>query len=285
MDLNRISVFVKVVEARSFTAAAKALGLPKSSVSRSVSQLEDALGVRLLQRTTRTLHLTDAGQAYYETVARALVGIEEANAAAADLDKTPRGTIRMTAPVDVGTALLAEGFDLALRAGRLGDSSLVARRVGPSELALYASEPYLARRGAPKRVADLASHDCVVFRPTGERTRWVLNGPTGPEAVEVTGPVAADDFAFIVRAVEGGAGIGLLPSFLSAQCERGVVRSKLRRILPEHAVRGSYMHIVHPGSRYMPQRVALFRDFLCAELAKTPLNPAWGGAAALTSAP
>lgn len=297
MDLNRIAVFAKVVEAGSFTAAGKALGLPKSSVSRSVAQLEEALGVRLLQRTTRTLHLTDAGQTYYETVARALSGIEEANAAAAALDRTPRGTVRMTAPVDVGIALLAdivasftkkhpgirvemvltsrvvdlvgEGFDLALRAGKLGDSSLVARRVGPTETALFASSGYLARKGTPKRLADLADHDCIVFRPTGERTRWTLHGPKGQETVEVTGPIAADDFAFVQRALERGAGIGLLPSFLCAQSSS---RAKLLRVLPEYAMQGAHLHVVQPGSRYLPQRVALLREHLLTELANGPVG-------------
>ncbi len=152
MDLNHVAVFARVVELESFTAAAKQLGLPKSSVSRTVTRLEDELGVRLLQRTTRKLHLTEAGQAYYERARASLTGLEEAASAATNLSAEPRGTVRMSAPADMGIMnlgdlvarfvrkyplvhveislssrfvdLVAEGFDLALRAGKMADSKL-----------------------------------------------------------------------------------------------------------------------------------------------------------------
>src|SRR5690349_2158359 len=146
MDLNHIAVFVRVVELESFTAAARALGLPKSSVSRTVTRLEDELGVRLLQRTTRQLHLTDAGHAFFESARRSLSELEEASCNVADLGKAPRGVVRITCPLDIGIVslpdivqafvqkypkvhielslssrvvdLVADGFDLALRAGK-----------------------------------------------------------------------------------------------------------------------------------------------------------------------
>jgi DNA-binding transcriptional LysR family regulator len=161
MDLNRVSAFVRVVHDGSFTAAARALGLPKSSISRSVAQLEQDLGIRLLHRTTRQLHLTDAGAAFYERVSRALGDIDEATTAASDTQAELSGVVRVTAPVDLGVwslasiiarfvrkhpkirvelsltgrvvDLVAEGFDFAVRAGPLRDSSLIARRVGALE--------------------------------------------------------------------------------------------------------------------------------------------------------
>lgn len=287
MDLNRVAIFVRVVDERGFTAAARALHLPKSSVSRAVTLLEQELGVRLLQRSTRTVTLTEAGAAFYERASRGLVAIEDAGAAVADMEASLRGPIRITAPVDVGTWMIApavarfvrrhpsvhidvvltarlvnlveEGFDLALRAGPLRDSSLIARKVGETISALYASPRYLARRGAPANVADLASHPCISFRPTRGRATWTLTGPAGPERVEVAGPVGADDFSFVRRVVLSGAGIGLLPSFA---CGRAVARGQLVRVLPEYYVPGAPIHVVYPSARYMPQRVARFRDFL-----------------------
>src|SRR5208283_5545877 len=166
---------------------------------------------------TRSLHLTDAGHAYYQQVARALSGLDEAQAAVSDMQAKPRGLVRVTAPVDVGVNMVAglvarfvrqnpdiqvemvltgrvlnlveEGVDLAVRAGKLDDSSLVARRVGMVEARLLAAPGYLRRRGTPKRVADLASHDCVLFRARRGRATLELTGPHGVETVDVQGRV------------------------------------------------------------------------------------------------
>src|SRR5262249_55152386 len=184
IDLNRIRLFARVVEAESFTAAARDAGLPKSSVSRAIAALERDLAVRLIHRTTRRLQPTEAGRAYYQSGARAPAGIDEATAAAAELQDIPRGTVRLTAPTDLGDRLLPhilvgfaarypevrvdvvltqrfvdlvhEGIDLALRVGRLGDSRLVARPPGPGRAGGFASRRDLARRGVPRPVAALA---------------------------------------------------------------------------------------------------------------------------------
>jgi DNA-binding transcriptional LysR family regulator len=285
--LNHVAVFVRVVETGSFTAAGAALGLPKSSVSRSVSRLELELGVRLLQRTTRSVHLTDAGHAYYQRVARALSGLEEAQSAVSDMQASPSGLVRLTAAVDIGVNILAglvarfvrkhptihvelvltgrivnlvdEGVDLAVRAGKLDDSSLVARKVGTTESRLFAAPGYLRRRGTPKTLADLAQHDCVLFRGRRGRSGWELLGPKGLEKVDVTGLVSADDFAFVRQMLLAGAGIGLIPWTVSAQ---DIERKRLVRVLSEYAAPGGALHVVYPSARYVPQRVALLRDFL-----------------------
>ncbi len=177
MDLNRIAVYARVVEEGNFTAAAKVLGVRKSSVSRAVAGLEADLGIRLLQRTTRKLSVTDAGRAYYERAHDALAGLEEGRQAVAALGAEPRGRVRVTAPVDLAGELAAataaflrdnalvqvdvlltaryvdlvqEGFDLAVRAGVLGDTSLLARKVGVSDLGLFASPARSSR--TPGRV-------------------------------------------------------------------------------------------------------------------------------------
>lgn len=294
MDLNRVSAFVRVVHDGSFTAAARALGLPKSSISRSVAQLEQDLGIRLLHRTTRQLHLTDAGAAFYERVSRALGDIDEATAAASDTQSELSGVVRITAPVDLGVwslapivarfvkkhpkirvevslsgrvvDLVAEGFDLAVRAGPLRDSSLIARRVGELQSVPYASPKYVARRGVPKDVADLARHDCVLFRAANGKATWELSNKDGAVAsVDVTGAVTTDDMSFVRKAVLAGSGIGILPTFL---CARAEVMGKLVRVLDDWSLNGAVLHIAYPSARFVPQRVAVLRDYLIRELGK-----------------
>lgn len=291
MNLNEIVVFARVVELGGFTRAAEQLGVPKSSVSRAVARLEERLGVRLLARSTRALRLTEAGLAYHERVTAALGLIEHAEHEVAHLQGAPRGTVRVTAPHDIGidflagltarfTAqhpdvhvdtvltsrtvdLIAEGFDLALRAGQLRDSSLIARKLGAMEHRLFAAPAYLAAHGAPAGPADLGHHACLLFRPRQGRARWRLDGPEGRLEVEVTGAIGADDLSFLRAATLAGGGIALLPAFL---CEPDVVAGRLVRVLPEHARTGLALYVVHPPAARLPRRVALFRDFLIANL-------------------
>ncbi|WP_437318159.1 LysR family transcriptional regulator [Sorangium sp. So ce385] len=293
MDLNRIAVFVRVVDEQGFTAAARVLGLPKSSISRSVALLEEALGARLLHRSTRSVRLTEAGAAFYERASRGVASLEEAAAMVADLQSVVRGPIRITAPVDVGVAMLEpvvarfvrrhpavrvdvvltgrvvdlveEGFDLALRAGPLRDGSLIARKIGQVEDALYASPRYLERAGTPGSLADLAAHRCVLFRATRNRAAWRLTGPAGEETVEVEGPLAVDELSFARRAVLAGVGVGLLPMIL---CAHEVARGRLVRVLPSHMASDAPLHLVYPSARYLPHRVAVFRDFLVESLTR-----------------
>jgi len=287
MDLNDVALFTRVVERGSFTQAARAAGLPKSSVTRSIARLERELGVRLIQRTTRQRGVTDAGRELYERVRTAVGALEEAADAVRDLGTEPRGVVRVTAPVDVAMVglaealvafhakhpgihvelllasrfvdLVAENIDLAIRAGHLADSSLVARRAGSTRMALFASHAYLEQRGTPRKVTDLASHDCVLFRGRGGKATWPLMCTRGKPRfvpIEVTGPVSADDMAFYVRAVTAGLGIGLLPVFL------GIRERTLQRVLADHAFQGTPLHVVLPSSAFVPARVALVRDFL-----------------------
>jgi DNA-binding transcriptional LysR family regulator len=291
IDLNLTVTFVKVVEAASFTAAARALGVPTSSASRAVARLEDALGVRLLQRTTRRLSLTPAGEHYFRQVRSAIGGIDAANSAVTEMGRVPRGKVRVSAASDIGqgelSAILArfmalhphieievvltprrvnlieEGFDLALRAGTLEDSTLVAHKIFTTELHIYAAPAYLARRGRPKRLADLASHDCVLYRSSTGSVPLRLQGPRGPEQVTVSGRVAADDLAFVRNLVLAGAGLGLLPDLMA---EFEVVPGALVRVLPSYGLRSGALHVVTPPLKYLPARVSLLRDYLIAEL-------------------
>ncbi|HYS79604.1 MAG TPA: LysR family transcriptional regulator [Anaeromyxobacteraceae bacterium] len=298
MDLNRITAFVRVVEAGSFTAAAAALGLRKSSVSRSVAALEADLGIRLLQRTTRKLSLTDAGRAYYDRTRDALSGIEEARQAVSSLGAEPRGLVRVTAPVDLARDLAAvtaaflranagvrvetvltaryvdlvkEGFDLAVRAGPLSDSSLHARRLGDAELGLFASPAYLDRIGRPRRLAELARHECILYRAGSSVTKWRLSGPRGDEEVSVHGRADTDELSFARAMALAGFGIALVPvTFVAPLVETG----EIERVLSRYAQRSSAVHIVWPSRRFEPAAVRLFREALAQALPR-----ALGGAA------
>jgi DNA-binding transcriptional LysR family regulator len=294
MDLNHVAVFVRVVELESFTAAANQLGLPKSSVSRTVTRLEEDLGVRLLQRTTRKLHLTEAGHAYYEHARVALGGLEEAASAATNMSAVPRGTVRVTAPSDLGVLnladliarfvrryplvhidlslssrfvdLVAEGFDLALRAGKLRDSTLVARKIGSDSLGLFASASYLRKRGRPKSFADLANHECVLFHGKNAKAEWRLTGPSGEERVTVHGPLSVDEMSFAQQAVAGGIGIGLLPIAGIRLVAARRMQTTLVRLLPEYSSGGADLNVVSPPTRFQAASVTAFRQFLIDEL-------------------
>jgi DNA-binding transcriptional LysR family regulator len=296
LDLNLVSAFVRVVEDGSFTTAARQLGLPKSSVSRRVTALERALRVRLLQRSTRKLVLTEAGRLYFERARAALGGLADAGAAVTDLSGEIAGPIRFTAggdntglvanlvaafvarhpkvQLDVVLTprrvdLVAEGFDLALRAGPLVDSALIARRLGRIELGLFASRAYLRQAGRPRRVADLAKHRFVLFGEPHEREHLRLTGPQGEETVEVSGPLVVHDMSFAADAISTGVGIGLIPDTYLGWLAKGGLRKggrALERVLPDHGVVGSELSLVSPPTAYEPTRVALLRDFLTERL-------------------
>jgi DNA-binding transcriptional LysR family regulator len=294
MDLNLVTAFVRVVEAQSFTLAAKSLDLPKSSVSRRVTELEEELGVQLLHRTTRKLSLTEAGRSYFEQAVGALASLEAAADAAAGMDTEPRGIVRVTTAVEFGVTGLAEliaefsqaypeihvelslnsrivnlveeGFDIAVRAGPTRDASLVSRRVGNGDLGLFASPRYLAERGHPKTLADLANHDCVLLHGKHGKALWRLYGP-GDElsTVEVSGRVSTDEMLFVRQAVDQGLGIGLLAELGMKVCKsKGF--SHVERVLPEFGTRGAEVSVLTPAGAKRPRRVTLLRDFLVDHL-------------------
>ena len=289
IDLNDVAAFVRVAEGGGFTAAAKVLGVPKSTVSRALSRLERVLGVRLVQRTTRALALTDAGRAYYERVRDAVAGVAEATADVVDMGTDPRGTIRVTAPVDLGQVLLAEvaagfieqypqvrvevslssrvvdlvaeGFDLAVRASPLTDSSLVARKLGSADLGIFASPAYLKKHGTPASLGNLPKHDFILFRQVSRKP--VFSGPEGERTITLHGNIEADDLLFVQRMVTIGSGMGLLPIFFTG-CAPKMEREGLRRVLPEWSVRGTPFAVVAPSARQEPRRVKLFREAIMA---------------------
>lgn len=282
-----LSGFARVVELGSFAKAARELRLPTSTLSRAVQRLESAMGVRLLQRTTRTLRLTEEGSELHRRIAPALVAIRDAVRDVEAHERHPRGRLRVTAPTDIAITFIAdviaeftrrypeveveltvtqrvvdlvgEGFDVAVRAGILRDSTLIARRLGSAAGGLYASPAYVRRRGEPKTPAELSRHELVAFRPSHGVARWMLR--SGAKQVEVEPParVACDDFSFVRAALLSGAGIGLLPGLVAA---RDVAEGRLTRVLDGWSEELGAFHLVYPSSRHVPAKLAVFRDFL-----------------------
>lgn len=293
MNLSHIRAFVRVAEARSFSEAARALDVPTSSISRAIAALESDLGAKLFERTTRRIALTALGRTYYEHASRALSELAEGERRVGELQRDPRGEVRITAPgdlddgffarclADLATAhprirvtcvltnryvdLIAEGFDLALRVAEdLPDSSLVARPLGRYRAWFVASPDYLARRGHPKVPADLARHDCILNVPREGASTWVLVGPDGEERVEVRGRLAADDLRFVRDLVLAGAGIGVLPIAPGA---REPDDARLVRVLPQFTLRAPTLFVVVPSAKRLASRVALVRQFLVSAYA------------------
>jgi DNA-binding transcriptional LysR family regulator len=293
-DLNEMVVFERVVREGGFTAAARALGLSKSAVSQKVSRLEARLGARLLQRTTRSVRLTDIGAGYYERCARVVAEAREADRWVSGAQLAPRGVLRLTAPHMFGDAFLTpivrryltchpevsvdlmlaervvdlidEGFDLAVRIGALADSGLVVRTLGYARSIYCASACYLRARGAPETPADLADHDCVVVGHALE-ARWPMAGPDGVEPCGVTGRFAANSLVMGRDAALGDLGVAFLPGFL---CDDLIRRGALRLVLAEYAPPTYPICAVYPSSRQLSAKVRAFLDLLAAETASAP---------------
>lgn len=290
MDLNEASIFAKVVESGSFSAAGRALDLPKSTVSRKVAALEARLDVRLLHRTTRRMGLTDAGRAYHAHALRAVEELQAAERAVASLDDVPRGRLRVSAPpnlpflapicaaflrahpgvqleLDCGDRrvdLVEEGWDLALRAGRLEDSSLVARRIATWTGLLVASPRYLRTHGTPREPDELEQHHGLFF---GRVDRWTLVRSRRKARVSPLPRLVTNDLETIEAAAADGQGVALLPQF---RCAAQLDAKRLRRVLPQWSGPSIPLHAVYPTRRHLPARVRAFVDILGRELTHTP---------------
>jgi DNA-binding transcriptional LysR family regulator len=293
MDLNLLTIFEAVARTSSFSAAAKELGIPKSSASRGVARLENELGAQLLFRTTRQVSLTAVGTALYDRTTPLLRSMKAALGELPEREEAPSGPLKVTAPVDLGVLflaevvtrytarypavsvdlhltgrvvdLVAEGFDVALRvAARLEDSSLVVRRAAPVVLHLFASPLYLARRGTPRTEADLDGHEWVTFRTGPQKLR--VAGPRA-QAAERRSRIVCDDLLFVRDAVRAGAGVGLLPTFVA---EADVVAGRLVRIVPRFDRLAGHLHIVTPAAKHVPRKVTAFRDLVLEMLRTRP---------------
>lgn len=284
--LESMRSFVQVVDASGFSKAARALGLPKSTVSRHVSRLEDRLGVRLLNRTTRSLALTDVGRAYYERSRRIIEDVDEAELAVTRLSDHPTGVLRITAPVTFGQNFLGdaiasflrdhpdvsvetdlsdrlvdlvdEGYDVAVRVGKLADSALMARKLGSANIGYYASPAFLEANGTPTTTHELRKYE--VFEYSFSRT----NAGTG----NANSRLRSNNGEVLRASAVAGLGIASLPQFIAAPY---VHDKKLVPVLTNDTVAGG-VYVLYPHNRHLSAKVRAFVDHLVA--CYTP-NPPW----------
>lgn len=300
-SLSDIAVFVQVVRSGSFTAAADKLGLSKSVVSKYVTRLEDRLGARLLNRTTRRLSLTEVGQAFFSRSQSALGEIEEAEAEVSRLQGDPRGELRLNCPMSFGILhvapllpafqshypeltvdmvlddrrvdLVEEGADLAIRIGELPDSSLVARRLGPCRHVLCGTPEYLARHGVPRSPDELTAHAALTYRYQDSPSEWRFVGPDGAvHQVPVSGRLQMNNSLALREALLRGAGLSLVPTFVVG----GDIRAgRLKAVLTEFKAMELSIYALYPQRKHLSPKVRAFVDFM-AEQIKTP--PHWDSA-------
>lgn len=284
--LAQLATFVGVAEAESFSAAADKLDLSRAMASKHVQALEDRLGVKLLERTTRRVRLTDAGRHYLERARRLLGEFEEAETEARGERVAPAGVLRVNGPVsfsrthlaaavapflarypDLAVDLLEEGYDVAVRIGRLADSSLVARRLAPVGIHLAASPDYLAANGVPQHPDDLAGHDCLGYAYSAEGNIWRFSNAAGEAAaVRPRGPLSANNGEILTEAAIAGTGIVLQPDFVLGP---HFAAGTLVRLLPDWHPPELAVHAVHHQSRHVAAKIRVFIDHL-VELWRIP---------------
>lgn len=290
-----LHAFVNVVDRGSFAGAARGIGVSRSAVSKLVSGLENRVGVRLLNRTTRRVSPTEAGLAYYERAVAILSALDEADRDAAGLQTEPRGTIRLNAPMSFGTLhlaraladfmadwpelrveatltdsrvdLLGEGYDLVLRIGDLEDSSLIARRLAPVRRVICAAPSYLEAHGAPIHPRELRDRRCLQYGYLATGNVWRLSGPDGTHDVHLDGILCSNNAEMLCAGAVRGLGIALLPTFIAGpELQEG----RLATILADYAAPEIALHALYPPAPQVAAKIRLLVDFLRARFGEDP---------------
>ena len=295
-SLTDIAVFVQVVDSGSFTAAAERLEISKSVVSKYVSRLEDRLGARLLNRTTRRLSLTEVGHVFYERSRKGLADIEDAELEVSRMQGTPRGTLRLNTPMSFGIMHIApglaefmrqypdvtvdmnlndrivdvidEGYDVSIRIAELPDSSLVARRLAPCRHAIVAAPEYLEARGTPRTPAELQDHNIITYRYQESAQEWHFRSADNKaSAVPVAGSLTVDNSLAIRAALLAGVGIGRTPTFVVGEDIR---EGRLVSLLKGYETLEVSIYLVYAQRRHMSPKVRAFLDFMAARIREVP---------------
>ena len=298
-DFEAWAVFASVVEHRSFSGAATALGVSKATVSKAISRLEARLGTTLFHRTSRRLTLTDSGQKLAERAQRILTEGQCAEEEALDAASAPAGLVRIAAPLTFGikhlSPILAEflgdnpgiridlrlsdafvdivgdGIDIALRIAELPDSSLRARRLGPVTGHIVGAPAYFDRHGRPRHPADLATHACFTYANTANPDVWRFRKPGGEEAAgRVDGPIRTDSGDAMLPALRAGLGVAVLPGFI---VDEDIAAGRLEAVLPEWSAGSAALHLITPPGTLRPARVEALIEFLTDRLRRTCGEP------------
>jgi len=295
MKLDGMGIFARVAEAKSFSGAARRLGISKSLVSKEVSKLEKALGARLLHRTTRQLSLTEFGAAFYEHCARVVQEAEEAELLVERLHANPRGVLKCTAPVAFATLHIArvlpefhtqypevqidltvgdrffelaeEGYDLAIRIARDLPPNMVARPITPINRVVCGTPQYFADRGVPTAPKDLADHDCIVYTHANPDSIWHLSANGSDIAVPVRGALKVNDDEVAWQAVRAGLGLSLLPTFIVGD---DLQSGRLKAVLTEYLPSERNLHALYLPNRHLSAKVRVFIDFMLSKFAPPP---------------
>lgn len=294
-DFAAISAFVRVVEAKSFAAAASQLGMTPSGVSRAVSRLEEQLGARLLFRSTRSLRLTDDGAAFHARCKEILADLTEATEALGYASRKPTGKLRIGAPAAVGRTVIIprlaefeqrypdirlelsmcdypydlneEGIDCAVRVGALEDSSLIARKIGYLRNVVIASPEYLAAHGAPQSIEDLKHHRCINYvQPNGRPRQWQFETPSGQVTLDIDAHLLINDAESVIQAVASGLGITQAPHIIAA-CLLDF--GKLELVMTDTNSAGKPVWIVYPQKKHLSARVQAFIEWVCEVFEQT----------------
>ena len=292
--LGALSLFAKAVESGSFSEAGRQSGLAPSSVSRRIVELEGWVGAALFHRTTRKLNLTEVGRSFYERTRGILLDLEEAKVMAAQLEDHPSGLIRLTIPASMERHLTAgigefqarwpgvrfaltftdrvvdlvgEGYDLAVRVGRLEDSTLRARKIAEARRYLCASPRYLNRAGAPGRPEDLAGHNCLIFRTHPGYNVWRFKSGGRTVDVRASGSFSANSGNALITAARDAMGLILAPEWLVGPL---LANGELVEVMPKHppVPERTPLFVVHPYQRFVPPKVKTFVDFLMNRYSK-----------------
>lgn len=293
MDISDVAAFVKVVQAGSFTQAARSLEAPKSTISAKVAALEKRLGVTLLKRTTRKLSVTEEGERFFKACSHALSEIEAAENSLAQSQSTPQGRLVVTAPVNMGkflaqflkgflakypaikvdllltnryVDLISEGVDVAIRGGTLKSSSLMARRIATNESLLVAAPSYATRLKDLKHPRDLVRYDCLRF---SSRTEWTFYKNGKPLAIPIESRISVDEFPTLLALAEEGLGLAFIPNMM---VHEALAAGRLVRILADWKGESNPMSLVYPAQRYQHPKVRVFVDD-CAVALKAAYAP------------
>lgn len=294
VDLNDMVIFAKVAELQGVSAAARALQLPKSKVSRRMSMLEESLGVRLLERSTRAMHVTEAGNLYLQHCKRVVEEASSAQESINNLSDNPRGHLRISTSAAIGQYLVAphlgefmdlypdidiamdlnnrrvdlisEGFDLVIRVGELNDSNLISKRLGTARAGLYTSPDYLKKHGNPLDINDLSSHKTLVMIDANHTTHWLLEKSDGhQENIAITPALSINDFHAMRNVAAGGGGITNIPHYL---VEDLVKTQHLVQVLPQWQSPEIGYYVLYPSHRGLTRKARVWMEFFSEKFTK-----------------